>query len=323
MDDFKPSMLYESKNEWGVHLLNILTPLIIEGVYSIFNESVKTCRERKEESKYLMTFQNFISCIPKWNQTMIDAECERIVKKSNCTYLDELISCVHIIQLKILTAVRVSSEQKKMDIEIPKLNKFVHNVYINVARQIYKNAYLFSVNISELQSQKNRHDIEQIVRECILNTIRDSIPIETILKVYVDESSAEVVEEIKDEIIPIPSSGGQPSSQSQPIISDTMTPSLVVPPSSSISFNDIDSTMDTTNSQNDIVAPKNIERLEQISAERNLARKQDDDDDDDEHETLTLSDEPVSINFDDIGPPSSTSGKKTNNVIINNIDILD
>ena len=217
-----------------------------------------------------------------------------------------------------------------MDIEIPKLNKFVHNVYINVARKIYVNAYLFSINVSELQSQKNRDDTEQIVRECILNTIRDSIPIETILKVYVDESSSEVVEEIKDEIIPVSSSGGQPSPSPsplpQPIVSDSMTPSLVVPPvpsSSSISFNDIDSTMDTTNSQTDIVAPKNIERLEQISAERNFARKQDDDDDD-EHETLTLSDDPVSVSFDDIGPSSSSSSERKNkNIIVDNIDILD
>ena len=36
MDDFNVSSLHESKNEWGSRLLTILTPLIGEGLKSIF-----------------------------------------------------------------------------------------------------------------------------------------------------------------------------------------------------------------------------------------------------------------------------------------------
>ena len=45
MDDFNVSNLYESKNEWVARLVNVLTPLIIQGVQSIFNESWKLCEE--------------------------------------------------------------------------------------------------------------------------------------------------------------------------------------------------------------------------------------------------------------------------------------
>jgi hypothetical protein len=63
MDDFNISSLHESKNEWGARLLIILTPLIIEGIKSIFNESILLCKQNKETEKYLMTFQNLLSRI--------------------------------------------------------------------------------------------------------------------------------------------------------------------------------------------------------------------------------------------------------------------
>ena len=52
MDDFQPSTLYNSRDELCARLVNILTPLMIEGMRSIFNEAYKMCIENKEEEKY-------------------------------------------------------------------------------------------------------------------------------------------------------------------------------------------------------------------------------------------------------------------------------
>jgi hypothetical protein len=199
MDDFNINVLNESKNEWCGRLLNILTPFIIEGLKSIFNESTKLCSSNGEMDKYLMTFQNFISRIPKWSQTIIDQEKERIIEKSKCNYLEDLITCVHIIQLKVLTAIRVGNKQKKIDIEIPKLDVFIHKIYINIARKVYTNVYLFEINVPALTIQKNNRQLEILVQESIMNTIRDSVPVETILRAYMDETVEEdVIEEVKE-----------------------------------------------------------------------------------------------------------------------------
>ena len=37
-----------------------------------------------------MTFQNFLTRT-KWNQSIIDNECDRIINESNCNYLEDLI----------------------------------------------------------------------------------------------------------------------------------------------------------------------------------------------------------------------------------------
>jgi hypothetical protein len=202
MDDFNVSSLHESKNEWGARILTILTPLIAEGFQSIFEESLKLCKENNEMDKYLMTFQNLIRRIPQWNPLIVEQEKKRILERSGCSYLEDLITCVHIIQLKILTAMRAGQKQKKIDITIPKLNEFIQNVYIHTARKLYKSIYLFELNIPPLQKQKYNREFEILIQESILNAIRDSIPIESILRAYMDESIEEqVTEEIKEEVI--------------------------------------------------------------------------------------------------------------------------
>jgi hypothetical protein len=286
MDDFNVSSLHESKNEWGARLLTILTPLIIEGFKSIFDESYKLCKDNNETGKYLMTFQNLISRIPKWNVSIIETEKKRIIDKSGCSYLEELVTCIHIIQLKLLTAMRVGKKQKKIDINIPKLDDFIHKCYINVARKIYKNVYLFELNCPSLQIQKHNRELEIIVQECILNAVRDSIPIESILKAYMDETVEEdVIEEIKEQII-------------EPVVnSETQTIFEGKDGNISLKFNDVDSVVSKNGKEELVNAPKTIERLEEISALRNIQRKIEEDENSDK---LTILNEEVPLDILDI-----------------------
>ena len=197
MDDYTSNVLSDSKNEWSILLINYITPHIIDGFRSIFNESVRLCQENDEIEKYLMTYQNLLARIPKWNQTMIKDEHDRIIKLCNCTYLEDILTCVHIVQLKILSCVRVGSETKKVKIDIPEFSTFLHQVYINIARKLYSSIYLFEIDIAPLEQQKRNREFELIVQTCIMNTIRDRIPIETLLRQYIDETQE--IEIIKEE----------------------------------------------------------------------------------------------------------------------------
>ena len=265
MDDFLPATLHESRNEWASRLINMLTPIIIEGYKSIFEEAVDLCNRNVEPEKYLMTFQNFISNIPQWNQTLIETERKRITEKSGCNYLEELITCVHVIQLKILTAMRVGQKQKKIDISIPKLDDFIHKCYINTARKIYKNVYLFEKNIAPLQIQKHNRELDLIVQECIFNTIRENMPIESILKAYMDETVEEdVIEETKEQYIEEPIVQETSMSTSSEKISE---PSGLY--ENKITFNDIDYVRDENNIDENVNVSKSIQHLEEMNEMRN------------------------------------------------------
>ena len=325
MDDYTLSSLTESKNEWSIRLVNVLTTPIIEGIRSIFNEALELCQQNKEDEQYLLTFQTFLSRIPKWNNNIIEEEFKRIEDKSKCGYLEELISCVHVIQLKALTCVRVGSKQKKIDIEIPSVNQFIHKVYINVARTLYTNVYLFQHDLLPLDIQKNNREFENIVKESILNAIRDTMPIENILKAYMDETEEletniqeeVLIEPIQDQDLPTNNTTTNDTTTNDTTTNDTTTNDTTTHDNptdnnviakidtpveenknSKIDFSDIDHTIDTLGNKGTIDVPKTQENLDRLETERELNAI--DDDDDDEHENSLIIGEDVSLDITDI-----------------------
>ena len=322
MDDFNLSSLHESKNEWSARLVTILTPLVIDGYKSILDEAIKLCKENKEMDKYLMTFQNFISRVPKWNPSIIEAEKKRICDKSHCAYLEDLVTCVHIIQLKVLTAMRVGQKQKKIDINIPKLDDFIHKIYINVARKVYKNTYLFEIGIPPLQTQKHNRELEVIVQECILNTIRESIPVEAILKAYMDETVEEdVTEEIKEEYVDeVPTNGGSVSQVQEQVVQPQST-NTNTNSESKLRFNDTDYTRDINNNEYSVNSPKSIEHLELLNKQRAEQRRLEDDDDDD-NVKLNISNQSVSLSDFDVHVMDEPKIELFPELLIDDIEVL-
>lgn len=357
MDDFVISNLNESRNEWCSRLVSIFTPLVADGIRSIFDEAWKMCVTNEEVNKYLMTFQNLLSHIPKWNNSIIEQEKTRIIERSGCNYLEDLVTCVHIIQLKIMTCIRVGNKQKKIDITIPKLDVFIHKVYILVARKVYSNVHLFEKNISPLQQQKNNRELEIIIQECIMNTIRESIPTEEIIRAYMDES-IEQEEEVYIENIEEPEEpeekeamGGSESKPENEVKTssqvelekeeklkeiidahETEEPPKTVSTienanpeekvtSTTLSFNDIDSVLDSMNSVKMIDAPKDIEHLEEISTNRALEQKMQEEEDDFERLKVDTTQDLKLMDFD-VLEDQAIKNLDNDSLVLNDIDEL-
>ncbi len=332
MDDFVISNLHESRNEWCSRLVSVFTPVVIEGIRSIFNESWKMCLDNDEASKYLMTFQNLLSRVPKWNNIIVEEERKRIIERSGCDYLEDLITCVHIIQLKVLTCIRVGNKQKKIDISIPKLDIFIHKVYIHVARKVYMNVYLFERNISPLQVQKNNRELESIVQECILTTIRESVPTEAIIRAYMDES-VEQEEEVIIEDVPDAEQEESTSKEQEPDEdkqdSNEETVPEIVPTIQNIDdnevvtkleFNDMDTVLNEQNNVDEVSAPKTIERLEDISTSRAIERKLEEESDTDD-ERIQIHTDMVDLSGFDILDEAEKNAA-TDDVILDGIEEL-
>jgi DNA polymerase III alpha subunit (gram-positive type) len=354
MDDFVISNLNESRNEWCSRLVSIFTPLVADGIRSIFDEAWKMCVTNEEVNKYLMTFQNLLSHIPKWNNSIIEQEKTRIIERSGCNYLEDLVTCVHIIQLKIMTCIRVGNKQKKIDITIPKLDVFIHKVYILVARKVYSNVHLFEKNISPLQQQKNNRELEIIIQECIMNTIRESIPTEEIIRAYMDES-IEQEEEVYIENIEEPEEkeamdGSESSPENEVKTSsqvelekeeklkeiidahETEEPPKTVSTienanpeekvtSTTLSFNDIDSVLDSMNSVKMVDAPKDIEHLEEISTNRALEQKMQEEEDDFERLKVDTTQDLKLMDFD-VLEDQAIKNLDNDSLVLNDIDEL-
>jgi hypothetical protein len=265
MDDNYVPMLQDSQHEWAARVVRHFQPLIYEGIQGMFHEAKKICRVSEEDEKYLMTFQNILARIPKWNEDIIKTETARIVERSGCSYLEDLITCVHIAQLKILTSIRTGKSQKKVEIDIPKLSSFVHKCYISASRDLYTNVYLFETGVSSLVMQQNRTKIYDYIKLSIINVIRDSIPIEQLLRAYLDETTDLIKEEVKEE-----------------------------KPKKELSFSDKDTAVTVDNVTSVIDAPKDLQTLEKLAELKNVEAAED---------KLTISNELVTIDVEDLNKP--------------------
>ena len=135
--------LVEKKQEYTIQLVNVLTPLIYEGLQSIYQEVIKI----STSDNILKNFQIFMQRIPKWNNDIINNETERIINNTKSyLWLEDLIKATLKANIIILTYNPSIRQQLKVDpsfYQNVKINDFIHKIYIECARELWNNPYLF------------------------------------------------------------------------------------------------------------------------------------------------------------------------------------
>ena len=106
------NFLVETKQEYTTQLVNILTPLILEGIESIYNEVLPI----SNPGDILKNFQLFLKKIPKWNNEIINCETERILNNSKSySWLEDLIKATLKANIVVLTYNPSLKNQVKVD----------------------------------------------------------------------------------------------------------------------------------------------------------------------------------------------------------------
>ena len=279
--------------EW---LADKLVPEIEVGLQVIFDEALDTAKTTNEGRNYLKVFQTLLLRVGKWNPAIINAECDRIKHAIGRNDLEDLITYIHVIHVRMLTDVRLTGTQKSVSIDIPKLPEFIHAVYRRVATAVYSTSYLFEINTPSIRQQECRHNLRHLIRDCISMVIRESVPIDSIMQACLAEAVEEdVTEEIKEEFVPVSAEDAvSASTVDSPIAIVAPVEPLVVnavatPPISStsvdkksirtasspgLSFNNMDSAIDVHGQEEHVNAPKDFDALEIISQERTEQRRQ-------------------------------------------------
>jgi hypothetical protein len=181
------NLLVETKNEYTTHLSNILTPLIFEGFQTIYKESMQIAGA----NDILKLFQSFLKRIPKWNQSMIETETERIINSSHSYgWLNDLIRATIKANIVILMYNPTLKNQVKVSREHYqniKTTDFIHKVYVECARELWNNPYLLYHNYPPIEIKRNQRDCMNIIKECIKEAIRKLLPVKHILQIYLGE----------------------------------------------------------------------------------------------------------------------------------------
>ena len=180
MDAPEISVYGEAKGEYTRQLCVFLVPCLETYFLNLLEEAKK---QSPSAQKNLWEFQNLLQSIPDWNQDKVIRETELIQKDCKCDYIEELLTAVFIAHTKVLSAIRLTTKQKKLQITIPKIDHFLHRVLSDCARSLWTNAFLFA-DTNSIEKQKNLRQVSSLIQDAILQAIRGLLPVKSILREY-------------------------------------------------------------------------------------------------------------------------------------------
>jgi hypothetical protein len=165
----------------------MVLPQVSEGIWSVYDNAKSICEKNNQTDQILMTFQNLLTRIPQWTDDVLQAEVKRIITASKCAYLEELLTGVLLAYLRTFAAVQYRASQDSIEVEFerPPLGRFIHELYKEVARRCWENAFLFrTVGVRSEQQARNRQEIDRII-DTAIDTVLDSfLPWESIVTNY-------------------------------------------------------------------------------------------------------------------------------------------
>lgn len=182
----------EARSEYTKQLATFIVPSIVGWFQTLWS------RNASDRQRCLSAFQNECEEITRWNQDRINDEVRVLMERSGCDYMEELMTAVFVAHTKVLTAVRLSTKQKKLSITVPKLDHFIHRIFKESARCFWKSPFLFMAEGGVVERQKNVLQVEALATEAITTAIRGLLPVKQILKDYLGDDADEVVDEVPE-----------------------------------------------------------------------------------------------------------------------------
>ena len=188
------SVYSDARTEYTKQLCVFLVPAYFQFFVDLLEKAKQAMVN--EPKKGLWQFQNYLNDIHDWNMERVNQEIHIIHTNSGCDYLEDLLTAVFIAHTKVLTAIRLSSNQKKVEINIPKVEHFLFKVLCETSKLLWSSTYLFRDGISGIEKQQNYRNIETILNDGVLQAVRSMVPVKSILKDFVNQ---DVTEEDSDD----------------------------------------------------------------------------------------------------------------------------
>jgi hypothetical protein len=182
-------LVLEAKKELSKQLNDVMVTFLYTGIRTIWASSRESYEmDIKKDKGVLKTFQEKLSMIPRWNQNIINSEYNRLLNQSEKIepeFIDKLIEALFISHIQVLASIKLNSKKNKLNVKIPNSKNFVHKCYIECARRFYIEPSLFEDRRNKCTSvsiQKNLSICYKIIIDCIEKTVRNTLPIRSILE---------------------------------------------------------------------------------------------------------------------------------------------
>jgi hypothetical protein len=161
--------LIDAKREYVGQLTDVLAPFVVGHVQALYVAAAK--QHPREE--VILAFQGALRATQHWNATTTRARAAEIEKRY--PWLFDLVAACFVAYVQILSSVKLHQQKPNIRLKLPENERFVHQVYVNVAREFYAAPRLVHAD---------RAAKVAVVRAAVEATVRDMLPIQDILKAY-------------------------------------------------------------------------------------------------------------------------------------------
>lgn len=190
--NINPVVLIEIKKEYSIQFINIVTPLIYEGLKSLYDDAVEIGNGKDT----LLVYQSLLKRIPKWSSDLIAKETQRIREQSKCSeWFDDLIRAAIKSNIDVLL-IGCENKENIVSSEVD-INDFIHKCYIQCGREMFNSPYLMYHKSPLIEIKKNQKECCNIIREAIKDAIRKMIPFKHILSNYLKKQCYVILDDKK------------------------------------------------------------------------------------------------------------------------------
>jgi len=173
------NILVEARREYVGQLCLLMCPVMIETFENLYEEAYKLSKGRK----VLVMYQKLLKEVPNWSDAMSKQHTDNITNR--CAWFNDLLAAVFVSCVKILSAVRLNKDNKKISLKLPTNEVFIQTCYNNVAKDLYQDPYIYHEN----QNEHARNDkLYERFSACIENSIKELIPVQQILQTYMSQT---------------------------------------------------------------------------------------------------------------------------------------
>jgi hypothetical protein len=172
------NVLVEAKREYLSQLCILMCPVMIQA----FEEMYKEAHKLSKGKRVLLQYQKLLKEVPNWNDHIVKQNADAVC--NTCSWFNDLLAAVFVSFVKILSSVRLKTDTKKISIKLPTNDLFVHTCYINAAKDLYKDPYIYD---EEMNEHVRDAKLETRFTTCIENTIKELLPIQQILETYMKQ----------------------------------------------------------------------------------------------------------------------------------------
>lgn len=172
--------LIEAKQEY----ISQLQQLIDKAVYGKFFEFfIQTVERTEDPMQILVNFQNEMENIRTWNAEQVDTTTQAVI--ADPEFFSQLLTAVLILKTKIMTAFKIDSSHKNVQLKVPSNEHFVHHLFTVAGHHLYNNPWVFVTDESKSINTQRYRDCLNIIHQAIDETITHFVPVRNILKEYI------------------------------------------------------------------------------------------------------------------------------------------